>query len=380
MAEPTPTDASDQAEKKRCYICWEGDHDELGALKRDCGCRNDNGYAHTNCLITAMKYRNKEDCFEALTQSWLTCNQCQKQYLDPTKSILLKELNGNRVMASKLISSIGRMSIYSFLFYTILVVGLVLCLALAISVALPIITISPYFAKSFQRSSAGVQATVSVVGIGLVAFLVFRARERLIITSKTIFRHTVRYIFLNLFFIGDFGDTIQLPRSVWFGSVVALCCLAGMRIKEKGTDSLPFFGFRPALRGSWPRKVCSLLFYYAKEMGYWAIFSVVVYAMVWSLVNGVYYYLYLVCCLVKLCWPTMPLASGSMNPPYDFKQIIDRVSEHLSWGIFTEFKQMVGEVGTKIQMKHVELGAENLTIVEIWEPATEGFRQWWHNM
>ena len=382
MTESTPPNESDQAVEKRCYICWEGDHDELGTLKRDCGCRNDNGYAHTSCLVTAMKTRNKEDCFEALTQSWLTCNQCQKQYLDPTKSILLKEFNGNRAISSKLISSICRMSIalpYSFLFYTILVVVLVLCLALAISVAIPIITILAQFAKSFQRSSAVVQATFSIVGAGLVTFAAFRARERLIITSKTIFRHTSRYIFLNLLLEGEFGNTIKLPGSVWLGSAIALSCLACMRINEKGTYDYPFFGFRPALRGSWPRKVCSLLSYYAKELGYWAFFSVACYVIFSSLVLGVYCYIGLVCYLIVACWPTMPIYSEPIT--FDFKQIIDQFSERcLTWDIFTEFKHLAGGIGSKIQMRHVELGAEKLPMMELWEPVKEGFCQWWHSM
>lgn len=337
-----------------------------------------------SCLVTAMKTRNKEDCFEALTQSWLTCNQCQTKYVEPTKSILLKELNGNRAMASKLISSICRMSIalpYSFLLYTILVVALVLCLALAISVAFPIITILPHFAKLFQRSSAGIQAALSFLGVGLAAFAAFHARERLIITSKTIFRHTARYIFLNLLLEGEYGDIIKLPRSIWLGAAIALSCLASIRINEKGTYDYPFFGFRPVLRGSWPRRVYSLLSYYAKELGYWAFFSVACYAMFASLVVGVYCYIYLICYLVEACWPTVPLASGSLNLSLDFKQIIDQFSERfLSWDIFTECKHLAGEVVTKIQMKHVELGAEKLPIVEIWEPAKEGFRQWWRSM
>ena len=382
MIESTPSNESNQVEEKRCYICWEGDHDELGTLKRDCGCRNDNGYAHTSCLVTAMKTRNKEDCFEALTQSWLTCNQCQIKYAEPTKSILLRELNGNRAMASKLISSICRMSIalpYSFLFYTILVVVLVLCFALAISAAFPIITILAHFAKSFRRSSAGAQVAFAVVGAGLAAFTAFRSRERLIITSKTIFRHTSRYIFLKLLLEGEFGNIIQLPDSVWLGSSIALSCLACMRINEKGTYDYPFFGFRPALRGSWPRKVCSLLSYYAKELGYWAFFTVACYAIFSSLVLGGYCYIGLVCYVVEACWPTMPIYSEPIT--LDFKQIIDRFSEEFLTGdIFTEFKHLAGEVGTKIQMRHAELGAEKLPMVELWEPVKEGFRQWWYSM
>ena len=270
---------SDEAKgtnEKHCYICWDDSNDgELGELRRDCGCRGENGYAHLPCLITAKNASAKS--LDPLTRSWLKCNQCQVPYADPTKSYLSRELEGENSLLDRVgtvvINLLEQMPSLIRM-YTALTICMAFYFLIGVLIGVAITLLGPYVKRLYQESSLESRVICAL----LVGTICWKFRHPLYsfirMCARELARRAGREVYFNFWFAAEGIGANNL--SVWtkLGAFATLVGIGYLRIRDRGTFDFPFHG-RPRRHQDESRlqKMTKYLTFYTKEMGYWAIFD-----------------------------------------------------------------------------------------------------------
>ena len=262
--------------EKHCYICWEAANENgKGELHRDCACRGDNGHCHLPCLITAKKASN--NALEPLTRSWLKCNQCQDLYADPTKRELIRAMNGGQSLAKRLLSTfinlLWRLP-WLIWHYTVLTLYGTLMVTIYLFIGASIILMFPSAKRLYRTSAVETRLTCAVV----ILFIIWKYRhgvvQRIKLLGRLIVHRIGREVYFNFWFaaegIGANGLSVALKSCAF----AALALLGYLRIRQRGTFDYPFHA-RPRVdrTESRFRKASRFVSFYAREVGFWALFD-----------------------------------------------------------------------------------------------------------